>query len=128
MRTLITALALIATIATASAQGTGPLTQTIKFHGPDGEIIGTATISRNSIYFRDAKGELTGTTVVNPDGSRTMYDPSGKVTGTATVSGTTVTTRDANGNITGTSAMENGKMVARDPSGNIISTGTTQRP
>jgi hypothetical protein len=49
-----------------------------------GETIGTATFSGNTLYLRKSDGELIGSVVTAPDGSRTLYDPSGNVMGKVT--------------------------------------------
>ena len=66
----------LAMITAASAQ----MPQTVPLKSNQtGEAIGTATMSGSHIYFRDLKGELIATIVVDKDGTKTMYDPSGKV-------------------------------------------------
>ena len=79
----VIALTTLAMITTASAQGinlptaTGPLTS-----NQTGEVIGTVTRWGDRFTMRDLKGELIGTLVIEPDGTRTLYDANGKVTDT----------------------------------------------
>jgi hypothetical protein len=56
------------------------LPKTIKLHNnATGEVIGTATISGNTMYLRDKDGEHVRTVVRNRDGTTTSYDVHGKV-------------------------------------------------
>jgi YD repeat-containing protein len=103
-----------------------PHTAIIK--SPEGQIVGTATTSDNMVYFRDAKGELTGTAKIAPDGTRTIYDPNGKLIGTTTTTGNTATTRDAGGQIISITTREpDGTTTTRDANGKIIAAGKEEQ-
>jgi YD repeat-containing protein len=124
MKTLIIALTL-ATITAAAAQS--PIPRTATFFGPDGQSIGTATTTGNTTYFRDANGELIGSSTLDANGLQTFYDPSGKITSTATKSGNVMTRRDADGKVIGTTTLEDdGTATVRDAEGKVTGTGKTR--
>jgi YD repeat-containing protein len=117
---LLTTTALVLTMtATATAQSFA-LPSTVQIEGPDGQKIGTATTSGNMTVYRDAKGQLTGSSTIATDGTRTHYDPHGKITGTSTVSGNVMTNRDAAGEITGTITTEGNARTIRDAAGQLV--------
>ena len=116
---LATTLAVVTTTAIAQS----PMPQTTVIKKPDGRIIGTATLWRDTIVYRDAKGELTGSSRVAADGTETFYDPSGKVTGTSTTSGNVTTLRNSEGKITSTRTREGLTTIVRDGAGQIVGKG-----
>jgi hypothetical protein len=67
----------LALIAPAVAQHVMP--RTVPLMGKDGQQIGTATFAGPRIFLRDNKNEIFVQIVIEPDGTRTMYDPNGKV-------------------------------------------------
>jgi hypothetical protein len=90
MKTLIIAITLaMTTVAAAQTEslffppiftpGTA-LPRTIKIVDPDKQLLATATIGPFGTTFRNAKGELLGSTAVDRQtGIRSYYDPNGKV-------------------------------------------------
>jgi hypothetical protein len=91
MKTIILAFMLTtATMAQAQLLSDIPIRssipKTIKFLNPQNEIVGTATVNDNTIYFRDKNGEHYATMVVAKDGTKTFYDPSGKIVDPSTLS------------------------------------------
>jgi YD repeat-containing protein len=105
-----------------------PTTRTMTIKSPEGQIVGTATTSGNTIYYRDGKGELTGTAKIATDGSRTLYDPSGKVMGITSVSGNVATTRNPDGNIISTTTRDaDGTTTTRDAKGNVMASGKEEQ-
>jgi Tfp pilus assembly protein FimT len=72
---LVAALSL--TTSAAIAQRSMPVTVEIK--EPGGRVVGTATRSGNMIVYRDARGEIAGSSTIAADGKQTHYDPHGKV-------------------------------------------------
>jgi YD repeat-containing protein len=103
------------------------LPRTVIIQDPDGKTVGSATISGNITVYRDANGELTGSSKITPDGTKTFYDVNGKVTATNTTSGNVITNRDAAGQITGTISIEkDGTKILRDASGQIV--GSSRKP
>jgi hypothetical protein len=70
-------LALSAATATAAQQRGTPTT--VPLLNKNKERIGTATFFGPRITLRDSEGEVFATIVVDPDGTRTMYDVHGKV-------------------------------------------------
>jgi len=116
---LATTFAVVSTTAIAQS----PMPQTTVIKGPDGRIMGTATISGDTIYYRDAKGELTGSSRVAADGTETYYDPRGKVTATSTTSGNVTTIRNSEGEITSTRTREGSATIVRDATGRIVGKG-----
>jgi hypothetical protein len=77
MHKLLLAAALSLATSAATAQREMPTTVEIK--APDGQLVGTATRWRNSIVYRDANGEIAGSSIIAIDGTQTHYDPHGKV-------------------------------------------------
>ena len=126
MRTLLLATALAVVTTTATAQQSLPRTTIIK--NPDGQVISTATTWGNTTVYRDANGELTGSSKVAPDGSVTYYDPNGKVTETATTDGNVTTVRNNAGEITSTRTREGDVTVIRDPAGQVVGKAEPGRP
>lgn len=82
-----------------------PKTNVIKT--PDGTVIGTATGSGNVVVYRNAKGELTGSSRVTADNEITYYDPHGTIVKIATIS--------------------DGKLIMRNAAGEIVETKELQR-
>jgi hypothetical protein len=84
MRAYLVTAFVLALALPAAAQNRMP--QTIPYKdSKTGETIGTATFSGNTLYLRKSDGELIGSVVTAPDGSRTLYDPSGNVMGVTRV-------------------------------------------
>jgi YD repeat-containing protein len=107
-----------------------PTTRTVTIKSPEGQIVGTATTSGNTIYYRDANGELTGTAKIAADGTRTIYDPNNKLIGTTTVTdnGNVATTRDADGKIISiTTRAPDGTTTTRDANGNVMASGKEEQ-
>jgi hypothetical protein len=77
MRKLLFAAALSLVTSVATAQREMP--KTVEIKAPDGQIVGTATRSGNTIVYRDAKGEIAGSSTIAADGKQTHYDPHGKI-------------------------------------------------
>ena len=93
------------------------------FHDLDHAVIGTATRSGNTTYFRDAKGELTRTTRIDPHGNKTLLDPGGNVVGKTTRSGNVTTVYDADGVLVGTATESGGIVILRDADGKVTGSG-----
>jgi hypothetical protein len=55
------------------------LPTTVEIKKPDGQFVGTATRWGNSIVYRDANGEIAGSSILATDGKQTHYDPHGKI-------------------------------------------------
>jgi YD repeat-containing protein len=100
-----------------------PWTTVIK--DAEGRTVSTATTWGNITVYRNADGELTGSSKITADGTTTYYDPNGKVTGTATTEGNVTTIRNTAGEVTGTRTQEGDATVIRDAEGRII--GKTER-
>jgi hypothetical protein len=52
--------------------------KTVPMVNLNNEKIGTATMTGNTVYFRDADGTLLASMVVDKDGARTLYDANGR--------------------------------------------------
>lgn len=116
MKTALIAITLAMTTVTAAAQtdsilfppilGLTPgidLPTTIKIVGPNKQLLATATTGPFGTTFRDAKGELLGTTNLDRQtGIRSYYDPNGKVLYTVKDG----VLRDASGQIVDRSSMD----------------------
>ena len=126
MRKLLLATALAVVTTTATAQE--PMPRTINIKNPDGQVIGTATVWENTTVYRDANGELTGSSKVAPDGSATYYDPNGKLTQTSTIDGNVTTVRNNAGEITSTRTREGNVTIIRDPAGQVVGKGELGQP
>ena len=101
-----------------SQQFTPPRTTVIK--DAEGRTVSTATTWGNITVYRNADGELTGSSKITADGTTTYYDPNGKVTGTATTEGNVTTIRNAAGEVTGTRTQEGNATVIRDAKGRLL--------
>jgi YD repeat-containing protein len=118
-------LLLLAAIATATmAQSSLPETTVIK--DPAGHTISTVTTWGATSVFRNAAGELTGSSKIADGKITTYYDPSGVITGTATTTGNVTTMYNAEGAITGTRTREGNVTVIRNAAGEVI--GKSERP
>jgi len=122
---MLKATAVITGLLTASATAAVAqyeMPKTFNLTDKNGIFTGTATMWGNKTTYRDAKGELVGSTVIE-NNVVTYYTPDGKVVRSVVVTkgGTHLVHRNAEGVITGSATMEqNGDFTYRDANGNII--------
>jgi len=117
---LIAALLLATGSGPAQSQLGQTLPQRAEIKDASGQVVATATTWGTQTVYRNAEGELTGSSKI-ADGKMTFYDPNGKITRVVTQENRTFTHRNATGEVLFTVTLDkDGAVIYRDATGNVL--------